>query len=510
MYKYYLPSDIRNADKIAVENHNINSFYLMETAGSNAGKIILDKFPEIKNFLIFCGSGNNAGDGFILADFLLSNNKNVIIITSCELTSYKNDARLASDKLQRAQTKNLTIRYIKLLDINEINNYLDISECYIDALLGTGAMGEPRNEIKYILDLIKKRERKLKIALDIPSGINARDGSVCPNCFKADLTITFLEKKLGMVLYPASSMCGEIVIAGIGVQKDKVLNEDNSLDVYNSSDINDFLPIFPENIHKGNRGSVLILGGSYNYRGAPLLSALGALRTGAGVVYLAIPDFMVETASLFLPEAVFIPLKTKNNVILHENLYDYLSPIISKVSSIVIGPGIGREVNITKILNEIYTKFNKVLIIDADALHFLSKHRFEYRPNTVITPHHGEAAGILNVPVDDVNLDRLEAINKLSSKFDIVLLKGKNTLIKHKNKIRIINAGSRSLSVPGSGDVLTGAIATFAAWGLSLFDATTLAALIHATAGNLLENRNGIHGNLAREIANEMQKCLNK
>lgn len=276
------------------------------------------------------------------------------------------------------------------------------------------------------------------------------------------------------------------------------------------SDIGTFLTEFPADIHKGDRGGVLILGGSWHYRGAPLLAALAALRTGAGLAVLAIPDYIVDAASIMLPEAVFLPLKTMDANIVEENLFDVLEPWLKRVGALVIGPGIGRDKELKAIIERFWSHYDMPMLIDADALYFVAQawDEMPYRENIIITPHSGEAGRILNKTASEINNDRYANVIQLSQRVGTALLKGKNTMISSCGETRVVDQGSPALAVPGSGDVLSGCIGALLARGLSPFDAATCGVLVHAVAGESLGQSVGVSGILAREIADALPSVI--
>lgn len=264
------------------------------------------------------------------------------------------------------------------------------------------------------------------------------------------------------------------------------------------------LPAVARDIHKGCRGGVLVFGGSWNYRGAPLLASLGALRAGAGLVVLAIPEFMADGVSMTLPEAIIIPLKTNCNDEIDAGHFEAaVSPWIKRCDAAVYGPGIGRSPSLAHVTRWFWEDWRKPLLMDADALFFLSELRggLPYREDAVITPHVGEAAGLLGISPEEVNGDRLAAAARLADIAGTAVLKGKDSVISTRNKARIACEGSPSLAVPGSGDVLSGVIGAFLASGMSAFDAATTGTLAHAAVGAELEMKRGLRGTLAREIA---------
>lgn len=279
-----------------------------------------------------------------------------------------------------------------------------------------------------------------------------------------------------------------------------------NLSYYKRDKLEELLKPVPRNIHKGDRGGVLIVGGSWNYRGAPVLAALGALRAGAGLVVLAVPDFIADAASALLPEAVFVPLRTINNTIEMDSLELCVSEWGERCDSAVLGPGLGRDKSVGLLTEWFWGNWNKPLLLDADALYFFSMLNFKLplRADTVITPHSGEAAVILGVTAARVNEAREAYAQQLTQKASVAVLKGMRTVVAKAGENRIIDEGSPSLAVPGSGDVLSGAIAAFLASGITPFDAATAGALLHAAAGSDIEARQGTRGALAREIADAL------
>lgn len=286
-----------------------------------------------------------------------------------------------------------------------------------------------------------------------------------------------------------------------------VYNKELNAAYYYANDLSALLMPVPRDIHKGQKGGVLILGGSWNYRGAPVLAALGALRAGAGFVVLAVPDFIADAGSVAVPEAVFAPLPTAGGVIHEDGVRLALDQWGGRCASVVFGTGIGRERSLEPITEMIWNDWNKPLLLDADALFFFSrlKDRLRRRDDAVITPHSGEAGSILGIPPGEVNSRRLVSAQRLTEKAGIAVLKGMDTVVACGGESRIIKEGSPALAVPGSGDVLSGAAGAFLASGMLPFDAATAGALLHATAGSRIERKKGLRGTLAREIADELQ-----
>jgi hydroxyethylthiazole kinase-like uncharacterized protein yjeF len=508
MEKYYEPEDVRQADVNAAEKCGIASITLMENAGTGAARIIMKSYPAASRFLILAGHGNNGGDGFVAARALVKSGKDVFVLKTANDRDYKGDALTNLRALRELASEKCSIIESNDIIEEDITAFIDDADCVIDALLGTGSSGSPRGEIARLISLCRTCGKV--VSLDIPSGIDPKSGAVYDPCVKASLTITFLAPKTGMSEYPAREMCGRIITAGIGADASVVLRDAKPYVCYDRSDLAGMLPRYGRDIHKGSRGGLLICGGSENYRGAPLLAAMGALRAGAGLVVLAIPDFMVDGASMLLPEAVFAPLHTLNGIVEPASVANSISPWLNRCGAAVFGPGAGRDDNIGEVTQWFLENWQSPLLVDADGLYFLGKLQGQTarKQNLLITPHAGEAAALLNTTAQIVNADRKAAVDSLSGIASVALLKGSGTMLSDSKEIRKILEGSPSLAVPGSGDVLSGTIGAFLAAGLGIFDAATAGALVHAAAGSEIEKRRGVSGTLAREIANEISALV--
>ncbi|MDR1138017.1 MAG: NAD(P)H-hydrate dehydratase, partial [Synergistaceae bacterium] len=385
----------------------------------------------------------------------------------------------------------------------DISSAASESEVVVDALLGTGSRGIPRGEVKRLIELSSRHGHI--VALDIPSGVDSDTGEAGGASVRAELTIAFLAEKPGHAVAPGMLRCGRTVTAEIGVKGDFVLGSP-VLTGYDASDIFSVLPNLPRDIHKNSRGRLLILGGSRNYRGAPVLSAFAALRAGCGLVTLAIPQSAITAAASLLPEAVFVPLPERNGHIDFDGFKKIFPALKDWGDSLVLGPGLGRSPDAFRIARLMHEKWTKPILIDADAL------RADYaarRSDAIATPHAGEASHILGISPVEVEKRRIASCEALCEKFGVALLKGPHTLVSDGREMRAILEGGPELAVPGSGDVLSGVIGAYLASGLGPMEAATLGALVHGTSGKILSAR-GANGLLARDIADGVRDVLQK
>ena len=276
----------------------------------------------------------------------------------------------------------------------------------------------------------------------------------------------------------------------------------------NRQDLKNLLPLRPEKMHKGTRGRLLIAGGSEHYPGAPSLSALGALRTGAGVVTLLSCKTSCSACAARLPEIVFHAEDDK------KLWADYA--LNGNFTAVVLGMGLERDEGALEFVYELWNKWPGKILVDGDGLFALAKFKndLSYRENAVITPHEGEAARLLDLTPEQIREDRTNAVKELAKKYGCAILKGHGTLVAYNDltyayneRVLQINRGGPELAVPGSGDVLSGCIGAFLGMGVDVFNASVLGASIHGIAGDIL-SRDGVDGVLASEIANTLREVI--
>jgi NAD(P)H-hydrate epimerase len=503
MRYYYGSEAVRIADKKAAEELGVPGEVLMENAGRAAAEIIAARYPGAGQFLVLCGPGNNGGDGFVAARHLDIMGRRAEIISVRAVSEYAGEARFAAIAAERCGLK---ISRSRDMSDAEISDALAVS-VVVDALLGVGASGEPRGEVKRLIELSAGAGagRCRAVSLDIPSGVDPDTGEAGAVAFRAELTVSFLAPKPAHAIAPGALMCGETVTAGIGVNPALALDAEPELTGYDASDIPGVFPRRGADIHKGSRGSLLVVGGSSNFMGAPLLSSLAALKAGCGLVALAAPGNVTAAAASLLPEAIFIPLPEEDGHARFAGFEEALFPFADKFDALVLGPGLGLSDDALKISRFLYGAWRKPMLVDADALK--AGHEI-LRENVVATPHAGEAAFILGISPAEVEGHRLRSCRKLAEKFGVALLKGPRTLISDGLKTRAALEGGPELAVPGSGDVLSGAVGAFLAAGLKPFDAATLGAVVHGAAGARLAAAGGADGVLARDIAGVMREIV--
>lgn len=504
MLPFFDADTMREADRLASEKFGFPPALLMENAGRGAAEAILERYGR-RNWTILCGPGNNGGDGFVAARHLA--------LAGCEVSVLLSEDRARIKSLPAANLMLLELMGCPVLQVSEhsdefLAERLGKSGGIIDALLGTGSSGPLRGEPLRLLRLVPENG-PVKVALDVPTGVDASTGTADPDAFRADLTLTFLAPKIGLRVMPGASCAGKFRVIELGIEK-KLLLSPPSVEGYGIEDAARDWPSVSFSDHKGKKGTVLILGGSSLYRGAPILAARAALRAGAGLVVLIVPECVARAASSTLPEALVLSAsKEDEGHIDFDSAVRYLSEWSEKAGCLIFGPGSGRFAATGSLLGWISASWPKPLLLDADALFFLPGKVSS--PSSLITPHEGEAGRLLGKRPSDVAERRLESASILAGRFGPALLKGPYSICCDRDRTGIVLETTPALAVPGSGDVLSGFAGTLLAKGLSPWRAGLAAAWAHARAGKHLSDSRGTEtGLLAGEIADSLHLVLSE
>jgi len=479
---------------------------LMENAARSAAEHIIRFHGTFSSVAIACGGGNNGGDGLALArQFLLHGRKPKILMAAYQ------DNLTESTAQQLSILHRLGIQEENTGDLSDeaIMQILESAEVLVDGLLGTGTRGAPRGEIERVISLFNS-SRKPVTALDVPSGVEASTGEVPGIAIRALSTVTFLAPKTGLFVMPGRAYSGHIDIGHIGVSPSRILPQETRTFLPGDEWASSVLPQRDSFTHKGRRGAVLVFGGSRLYTGAPLLAARGALRAGAGIVVLVSPENTFPNPADYLPEAILCRAPSRDGFLLPEAYDCAMEQWGNKASAIVAGPGIAKSKATCGLVKRIWESATLPTCIDADALRCLADmgETLHKRKNAILTPHEGEAAGLVGKTPAEVASQRLHTAEILANRWGTVVLKGAGTIIDSGTTRAVIGVDHPCLSVPGSGDVLSGVIGAMLASGIDTFNAAALAAFLHSKTGAVLGDEKGSDGLLATEIADGIPKCL--
>lgn len=483
-YLLYSAQQVRDFDRTAIEEYRISGFTLMQRAAKFALHVILKTYPTVQNILVFCGGGNNGGDGYEIATLALMMGLNVKVCTLIDPILLKDDAKTAYIRYQ--QTGGM------IYELNEFG--FEKSDVIVDALLGTGLTREVTGEYENAIHFINAQACPV-VAVDIPSGLNANNGCVMGIAVKADLTVSFVAQKQGLFTGDALEYTGKVFFSDLEIPNKVFDNVQSTAQLIHLSP----LPKRHRNSHKGHFGHVLIIGGDIGFIGAARLAAQAALRTGAGLVSVATRAFHVPLLNNGCYELMCHGV---------ENAID-LNPLIEKANVIVLGTGLGQETWGREMFNAVInTKLPVVL--DADGLNLLAKVPHSHL-NWVLTPHPKEAARLLNCETKQINADRFEAVSKLQATYNgVCLLKGAGTLIHDGKDIFVNTTGNPGMATGGMGDVLAGMIGGLIAQGLSLNDAVCRAVYYHGAAADLAVSEHGERGLLASDLFPYIRQLVNE
>jgi len=461
----YRCAQVKALDKTAIEMQKVGGFELMQTAGQCAFDLLRQEWPDANRITVFCGSGNNAGDGYIVAVLAKLFGCNVQVLTLADPQKLVGDARLA---YQWAREHNLSIAAFA-----PVKNENLIKGVVVDALLGIGVRGDVRENYAAAIASINSSNRPV-LSIDIPSGICGDSGRVLGKAVKAAHTITFIGLKRGMFTADACDYCGNIVYASLGVKA--AVFETQKIECTRLNFKPPLLSERPANSHKGMFGRVVVIGGDRNYGGAGIMAAESALLSGAGLVYLASRPEHVSAALARRPELMVSGIESS----------DQLKRLLEQTEVLVLGPGVGQSEWSTEVV-ECALQSERTMLMDADGLNLLASKfkRYAPRDNWVLTPHPAEAGRLLGISTTQVQADRFAAAKALHEQYGgVIVLKGAGTIIADNNGLYLCTAGNPAMSTPGMGDILSGIIGGLLAQGLSLSASAKSGVWAHATAAD--------------------------
>jgi len=480
----YQTHQVREFDRRTIQDLNIPGIDLMSRAGSVVFNCIRTQWPETRSIAVFCGSGNNAGDGYIIARLALEAGLNVIVYSLANLEKITGDALIAYQHY--SQAKGVVIPF----QGRPLNEGIDV---VVDALLGTGLDRPVTGLYELAINVINESPVHV-IAVDNPSGLNANTGTVMNCAIKADTTVTFIALKQGLFTGKAADYCGEIVYSSLGVPEsvfEGVLP--TAIRVVKSS-----LLRRERCSHKGHYGHVLIIGGDHGYSGAARLAGEAALRVGAGLVSIATRLEHAGVMNINRPELMCHGVASAKQLL----------PLLEKASVVVIGPGLGQSTWAMELFSQTLMA-KKPLIIDADGLNLLAQFP-QTNPDWILTPHPGEAARLLSPSTADIQEDRFAAAVALQAKYQgIAVLKGAGTLICSGEEIAVSTSGNPGMASGGMGDVLSGVIGGLVAQGLSLKNAAQQGVYGHGKAADLAVELLGERGLLASDLMPYLRQWVN-
>lgn len=488
--KLVTAKEMKALDVQAQNDYAMPGILLMDNAAQAVAEAVHEALTALEGerVVIFCGGGNNGGDGLGAARWLQSYGVSVrAFVVGAALDAVQGDAALELAMFTKAGGR------VEALSTEDDWVLAELAaskaDVLVDALLGTGFHGELEGDVLRACELLNKSEKYI-LAVDVPTGVNADNGAVSENAVRADHTVTMALVKTGLLLYPGREYCGDIELADISMPVKLV--EEYQSDKYRLTDeiVRELLPLRKANAHKGDAGRVVICAGSPGYTGAAALASDAAVKAGAGLVSLYTPLSSRDVLAIKLTEVMVHGLLERMPGILGGGAASDVASSAEAADVLAIGPGLGTSESTQEAVRTILQKITTPVVIDADALTALVGHTeilAAMQAQKVLTPHPGEMARLTGLEIAEIEADRINIAKKYAEQWQaIVVLKGAPTVIGCPNGTVYVNStGNSSLATGGSGDVLTGIIAGLAAQEISLQEAAICGVYLHGLAAEL-------------------------
>jgi len=505
---------MREADRRTIEDLGLPSIVLMENAGRQTVAAMEAAFDKLASsrVAVLCGRGNNGGDGFVVARTLAQRGVEAQVFLIGRVAEVNGDARTNLEVLGR-----LGMTIVEVTDAQEWElHFSQVAQCnvLVDAILGTGFRGRLTGLLETVVADINELGVPI-VSIDLPTGLSADMAEVPGEAVDAAMTVTLAAPKIPLVFPPADALAGDLVIADIGIPEPIVADlEGPHLELLTRDAMRAVLPARPPESHKGDFGRVLIVAGSMGKTGAAYLAALGALRSGAGLVTVATPRSVLPIVASMGAEYMTEPLDETPAGTIDYGALDRVLDIPADV--IAVGPGLGRQPGTAAFVQGLLERAGVALVLDADALYAFADDpdRLAGRDgvDVVITPHPGEMARLVNGTIEAVQHDRLTHAREFAAAHKVhVILKGHRTIVAGPDGRSFVNlTGNPGMATGGTGDVLTGMLAAWLAQLLDAEAACKLAVYLHGAAGDLAEAEEGDVALVAGDLASHIGAALLK
>jgi NAD(P)H-hydrate epimerase len=504
---------MQELDRKAIEAYRIPGIVLMENAGRGATEVISNTFPDLQKMkiAIVAGKGNNGGDGFVIARYLLNRRISVKVYLLADSKGLRGDAETNFQIFQRMKGEVISVPSSK--DYQKVKKELEKFDLLIDAIFGTGLDAEVRGYYREVIDHLNTLQKPI-VAIDIPSGLDANTGKPFGTAVRASLTITFGLPKIGHVISPGLDYVGKLKLVDIGLPKKLVEEERIQTYLLENDEIRGWLstPRRPDT-HKGDYGHLLVIAGSVGKTGAAAMACEAALRIGAGLVTLAIPKSLNAIMEVKLTEVMTEPLPETPKQTLSLRAFSSILRLCENKKAVIIGPGIGTFKETQSLILKLIKTLNLPIILDADGLTALATQP-KTLPTTnrslILTPHPGEMAKLIRSTPKDVQEDRISISRNFAQSHHVhLVLKGHRSLIATpKGEVFINPTGNPGMASGGTGDVLTGMIGGLICQGFDILPSLQMAVYLHGLAGDEMAQELGEKSLIARDIIEKIPALL--
>lgn len=511
--KAILASEMRELDRRAIDEFGVPGDVLMERAGRGVAEVVHDCIcaADLKDAYVqlFAGRGNNGGDAYVAARHLKTMGFSVEVFLAGEAAAVTGDAR---EHLMRMRSEGIALREFNTLEEWEALQATPeaAGDVLVDALLGTGISGPARGPAVGAIEFINRfAYRGQVVAVDVPSGLNSDTGVAEGSVVKADLTVTMGMPKRGLVAPAALDVVGglEVIDIGIPVELSKPL--ESPVELITPMDVAAIVPRRSRSDHKGTYGQVLIVGGAAGYSGAVAMAAMAALRSGVGLVSVLTPTSVSSIVAPQVPEAMVHGGAENDSGSLAPDALERSPLTLDSFDAVLVGPGMTTHADTAAIVRQVLASAAPVVVLDADALNMAAASPgllSGSRKRTLLTPHPGEMARLLESTPAAVQQDRFGAALQAAERFGAtVVLKGAGTIVAQKGAPLAVNlTGNPGMASGGMGDVLGGLMAGLAAQGLAPRDAAQAAVYLHGRAGDMAASFGSQAGMIATDVIDEL------
>jgi ADP-dependent NAD(P)H-hydrate dehydratase / NAD(P)H-hydrate epimerase len=504
---------MRGFDQIAIERFGIPGLVLMENAGRACVDVLEHRIGSVagKHVVVACGKGNNGGDGFVIARHLFNHGARVDVLLLSPAGKLSGDAATNFKVLPRLQR--ISQGRLKILGTAGTSalQRAEGAEVIIDAIFGTGFSGVPKGRANEMILWIN-HQPGVVMAVDIPSGIDATTGEARGNAVRAAFTVTMGAAKPGHYVGAGRLSSGEVHVADISIPPDAMRPPAKATFLVEESDVVGVVPPRPFNAHKYSVGKVLVIAGSRSFTGAPVLTSLAALKSGAGAVVLCVPSSIHGMIVRKVTDVIVVPCAETPAGTLAERAMEDLEDRLQWADVVIIGPGLSRNDETDALVRSLVVRAACPLVLDADGLNAMGGHARILRARkapTILTPHTGELSRLVGTASAELDTLRVEAARGASDSLNsIVVLKGAPTVTASKGVAVLNVTGNPGMATIGSGDVLTGMIAALIGQGGGCFEAAYAGVFLHGRAGDLAARRLGERSILASDILSHIPGAL--
>lgn len=506
--KVVTPKQMNQIDSTCIEEFGIPGIVLMENAALCVVNEIISFMDQLqgKSIAILAGKGNNGGDAFAVSRHIFNKGAKVRLFIIAKREEITGDAATNIDIAEKSGVKYEEI--ISEEQIERIETVLKHADLIVDGMFGTGLKGNVTGVAEKIIKLINTSEVPV-IAIDIPSGINGETGKVMGVAVKASKTVTFGLPKIGLIIHPGCEYAGVIKTVDIGIPHKAIDKFDIKLNLIEESFVAKKIPERKPETNKGDYGRIFIIGGSTGMTGAGVLAAAGALRVGAGLVYLGIPSSLAYRYNFSIIEIITIPLEDGRTGYISKDSILTVLERMKTMTVAAIGPGLSTKGDASELLSAVIENTKIPLVIDADGLNVLALNLNvlkKLKVPVIITPHPGEMSRLTGISVKEIQDNRIEVARNFAMKWGIItVLKGARTVVALPGGETYINlSGNPGMATAGTGDVLTGIISGLIGQGLRPEEAAIAGVYLHGVAGDQVAMKKGMYGMNASDIVEEL------